>query len=113
MVNRMRNIESELHEYICDYCKKNNISIDLRFACFGDINRFFTNNTKFSLNCIDYYTQDFEDIKQFLVYYVDTMWGNCRYPYNRIALYIKDIVDMGSWYSVVVGGGLFTDEALA
>ena len=108
----MKNFELELREYIFDYCESKNISIDLRFACFGDMNKFYINDTEFSLKCVEYYTKDREDIKQFLTYYIDTMCENCKYPYNRIALYIKGIVDMDSWYEVIVGGGLFTDEAL-
>lgn len=105
--------ELELREYIFDYCESKNISIDLRFACFGDVNKFYTNNTEFVLECLAYYAQDNEDIKQFFTNYLDIMWENCKLPFNRIALYIKDIVDMDSWYEVIIGGGLFTDEALA
>lgn len=108
----MKDFALELRDYILDYCESKKIQIDLRFACLGDINRFFTNDTEFSLDCVGYYAEDFKDIKQFLIYYVDTMWDNCRYPYNRIALYLKNIVDMANWYEVIVGGGLFTDEAL-
>ena len=105
--------ELELRDYIFDYCESKNISIDLRFACFGDMNKFYTNNIEFAVDCVNYDADDFEDIKKFFVHYVDIMWKQCRYPMNRIALYIKDIVDMDGWYEVVVGGGLFTDEALA
>lgn len=105
--------ELELREYIFDYCESKNISIDLRFACFGDINKFYTNDTEFSLVCTNYYTQDTEDIKQFFANYLDAMWENCEPPFNRIALYIENIVDMDDWYDVIIGGGLFTDEALA
>lgn len=108
----MKNFEEELQEYIINYCKTNNILIDLRFQCFGDVNKFYTNDTDFSLECVSYYAEDFEDIKKFFADYLDVMWENCEQPFNEIALYIKDIVDMDDWYDVVVGGGLFTDKAL-
>lgn len=109
----MNNFELELQEYIIDYCNINNIPIDLRFACFGDRNEFYTNDAEFFLECIEYYTEDGEDIKQFFANYLNIMWENCKHPMNRIALYVKDIIDMDNWYEVVVGGGLFTDETLS
>ena len=108
----MNNFELELQEYILDYCDMKEIEIDLRFACFGDENKFYTHDIEFSLDCVGYYTEDFEDIKKFFKHYLDVMWENCKHPMNRIALYIKDIVDMDSWYEVIVGGGLFEDDAL-
>lgn len=106
-------IIAELQEYIENYCKTKNIQIDLRFACLADMNRFYTNDAEFSLDCVNYYTKDFEDIKKFFSDYLDVMWEKCELPMNSIALYIKDIVDMDSWYEVIVGGALFTDKALA
>lgn len=104
--------ELELRDYIFDYCDMKNIIIDLRFACFGDRNKFYTYSKEFSLDCVSYYAEDFEDIKQFFTNYLDAMLEKCEAPMNRIALYVKDIVDMDSWYEVIVGGGLFEDEAL-
>ena len=102
----------ELKEYIENLCETKNISIDLRFACLGDVNKFYTHNEEFSLDCINYFTEDFEDIKQFFADYLDLMWSGCEKPMNRIALYIEDIEDMDSWYDVIVGGGLFEDDSL-
>lgn len=109
----MKDFELELRDYIFDYCESKNISIDLRFACFGDRNEFYMNDAEFSLECVEYYTEDAEDIKQFFANYLNIIWENCNSQMSRIALYVKDIVDMDNWYEVVVGGGLFTDEALA
>lgn len=109
----MNNFELELQEYIVDYCNINNIPIDIRFACFGDRNEFYTNETEFSLVCNEYYTEDGEDIKRFFTDYLNIMWENCNPPMNKLALYVKDIVDMDSWYEVVVGGAMFIDEALS
>lgn len=108
----MNNFELELRDYIFDYCITKDIHIDIRFACFGDTNKFYTYNTEFSLDCVSYYADDFEDIKQFFVTYLDTMLDKSEAPMNRIALYIKDIVDMDGWYDIIVGGGLFMDAAL-
>ena len=104
--------EKSLYEYILSYCEAKNIQIDLRFRCFGDVNKFHTNNTELVLECHDYYTRDNEGIKKFFAYFLDTMWENCKPPFNRIALYIKDVVDRGGWYEVNIGSGLITDEAL-
>lgn len=104
--------ELELRDYILNYCNMKNIKIDLRFACLGDYYKFYTPNTEFSLDYVGYYAKDFEDIKKFFADYLDIMWENCKPPMNRIALYIKDIVDMDSWYEVIVGGCLFEDETL-
>ena len=40
MVRDMKNIEVELQEHILNHCNEKNMSIDLRFACFGDNNEF-------------------------------------------------------------------------
>lgn len=104
--------ELELRDYIFDYCDMKNIIIDLRFACFGDRNKFYTYSKEFSLDCVSYYAEDFEDIKQFFTNYLDVMLENIEAPMNRVALYIEDIVDMDGWYDVIVGGGLFEDDAL-
>ena len=104
--------ELELRDYIFDYCNMKNIIIDLRFACFGDRNKFYTYSKEFSLDCVNYYAKDFEDIKQFFTDYLDVMLENIEVPMNRVALYIEDIVDMDGWYDVIVGGGLFEDDAL-
>ncbi len=108
----MNDIINELNECIFEHCLMNDISADIRFAHFGNENKFHTNGTDFSLDCLSYYADDIEDLKQFFVDYIDTLWEHCTPPMNRIALYIKDIVDMDTWYEVIVGAGLFTDEAL-
>lgn len=102
----------EIKEFIENLCETKNMSIDLRFACLGDVNKFYTNNDEFSVDCVGYYAEDIEDIKQFFVEYLDVMWDEYKYPYNRTALYIKDINDMDSWYEVIVGSALFNDDSL-
>lgn len=109
----MKCIEKELHEYIYDYCDKKGMPIDLRFRCFGDTNKFYTNDMGFGFNCVSYYAEDFKDIKNFFRHYLDIMWNHRYHPMNRIGLYIEDIVNMGGWYDVIVGGGLFEDNTLA
>ena len=107
----MKNFELELQEHILNYCASKNISIDLRFKCFGDENKFYTNDTEFSADCVEYYANGHEEIKRFLIEYIDIMWKNCNPPMNRIALYVEDIADMGGWYNMIIGGGLFEDRA--
>lgn len=108
----MTDIFIDVQNHIINYTLTNNIPVDLRFACFGDENKFYTNGTDFSLTCVPYFTDDIEDIKEFFTLYLDKMWESCTPPMNRLALYIEDIVDMDSWYEVIVGGGIFIDEAL-
>lgn len=108
----MNNITYELQECIFEHCLINNISADIRFECFGDENKFYTNGTDFSLGCISYHTGDAEETKEFFLDFLDELWKNCKHPMNRIALYIEDIIDMGDCYDVSVGAGMFTDEAL-
>ena len=108
----MNNFEVELQEYIVGYCNAKNISIDLRFLCFGDKNEFYTSGEGLSVECVEYYAKNEEDIKQFFATYIDTMWENCNPPMNRIALYIENIIDMDGWREVIVGGCPFTDESL-
>lgn len=103
---------AELKEYIENLCETKNIAIDLRFACLGDMNKFYAKDIEFCVDCVNYYTKDFEDIKSFFRHYLDIMWGNCKHPMNRIALYIEDITNMDGWYDVIVGGCLFEDDGL-
>ena len=56
---------------------------------------------------IEYIQIDFEDIKKFFTDYLDVMFEKYEASTSRVALYIKDIIDMDSWYEVVVGGCLF------
>ena len=106
----MKDFELELQEYIRNYCELKNIPIDLRFACFGDANKFYTHGIEFDCNCVSYYTNDFKDIKNFFRHYLDVMWSSRGSSMNKVALYIGGIIDMDGWYDVIVGGGLFEDE---
>ena len=108
----MKCIEKELYEYICDYCNKKDIPIDLRFRCFGDENKFYTHDIEFGYNCVNYYTKDFQDIQNFFRHYIDIMWSQRYHSVNRIGLYIENIIDMDGWHDVIVGGGLFEDDTL-
>lgn len=106
----MEYYEEELKEYIENLCETKNIPIDLRFACFGDANYFFTNDgTKFSFDCTSYCAEDKEDIKQMFVDYLDYFWIYSGHSYNRMVLYIENIVDKNGWYKVVFGGALIEE----
>ena len=104
--------ELGLQKYIIDYCESKNIPIDLRFACFGDENKFYHNDTEFSLEYSSYHSDNSEDIKRLFAFILDVMWEHCTHPLNRLALYVKDTVAMDDWYEVTFGYGAFTDEAL-
>lgn len=105
-----------IQEYIYDLCKSKNISIDLRFRCFGDTDIFYDyeNNNVFTIDCESYYAKDIEDIKLFFESYLNILWLQSRYNYGnyRIALCVKDIIDKDGWYDAIVGGRLFKDDTL-
>lgn len=103
-----------IQEYIYDLCESKNISIDLRFRCFGDTNIFCENNSVFTIDCESYYAKDIDDVKQFFESYLNILWFQSSYNHGnyRIALCVKDIVDKDGWYDVIVGGRLFKDDAL-
>ena len=106
----MKYFEEELQEYIHDLCETKNIPIDLRFACFGDINKFYTNNKEVSLDCVAYYAQGTDDIKQFFHTYLTHLWESATQPNHRLAVYVKDLVCMDGWINVIVGGCLLEDD---
>lgn len=109
VVLRVKCIEEELQEYIFDLCGRKNIPIDLRFQCYGDMNSFCTNNEVFAVECVEYYASDKEDIKHLIYTMITDLWEHATHSNQRIALYIKNVVDMGTWFNVIVGSCLFED----
>lgn len=101
-----------LQEYICNLCETKNIQIDLRFSCFGDTSVFYTKNKSFTVECVAYYCEDVDSIKQLLNYYLDTLWKESSLPNHRIALRIREIIEIDDGYYVFIGGCLFEDDAL-
>lgn len=87
-------------------------TIDLRFQCFGDTNKFYTNNEVFSLNYTSYYTDNIDGVKQFFEDYLDQLWRDGNHFYNRLALYVKDIIDMNDTFKIMVDAALFVDDSL-
>lgn len=108
-------IEDILHEYICNYCVSNNIEIDCRFRCFGDINKYYIgDNKKISINCVtyNYHAFDIEGVKVFIAQYIDALWNKIKSPNNRVGLYIEDIIITKQGFTIIMGGCLFIDDAL-
>ena len=108
----MRCFEEELQEYIFDLCETKNIPApDLRFRCYGDMNRFWSSGTNsyFELDCVNYYASDTEDIKTFISHIIDVLWECATQPNHRIALYVHNIANKGSWIDVSIGSCLFED----
>ena len=103
------NITSELHNHIFAHCEENNIAIDCRFAWFADKNEFWSHDIPFSTDCVSYEIDKCEDVRQFIIDYVDILWEHCTPPCNRIAFYLENIIDMGDWYEVTMGGALFEE----
>jgi hypothetical protein len=112
VVIRAKCIEEELQEYIYDLCETKNTSIDLRFQCYGDVNRFCANNEIFTVECVEYYTSDVKDMKRLMHTIITGLWDYATHSNQRIALYIQDIVYMGGWFDVIVGSCLFEDICL-
>lgn len=111
-------VVEEIKEFIENYCETKNIPIDLRFACLADVNRFCTEDGNlFSVDCVIYHIENYTrksivDIKQFFVDYINHLWQDGEYPYNSMAIYVQDIIDMYHWYEIIVGGALFNGDAL-
>lgn len=103
---------NEIHDYICDFCLKENISAEVQLGCFGDENRVYIDGKKYSLECTEYYAKDIQDIKMFFENYLTSLWEHSTLPYHRIVAHIKAIFDMNGWYNVVVGGLLYEDDTL-
>ena len=106
----MKYFEEELREYIDNLCETKKIPIDLRFGCFGDINKFYINDKYISLDCVAYYTEGTDDIKQFFHTYLTHLWESATQSNHRLAVYVKDILCMDGWTDVIVGGCLFEDD---
>ena len=100
-----------LNDCIFDWCHQNGIWIDLRWKCFGDRNKFYTNNEEFTVKCTHYLATNLDDVKDLITMYIESIWEYIEHPNNRMVLYIEDIVDNDSWYDVVMGGFLFRDDA--
>lgn len=112
MVLYVKCVEEELQEYIFDLCERKNIPIDLRFRCYGDVNGFCTNNEVFTVECVEYYASNKEDIKHLIYTIITDLWEYATNPLHRIALYIKDVDYMDGWFNVIVGNCLFEDDGI-
>lgn len=102
-----------LHKHIHNLCETKGMSIDLRWGCFGDINKFYINNKNFSLNCDEYCGFSIEDITELLNNSITLLcdFAICGRD-NRIALYIEDIVYENSLYKVIFGACTFKDNSI-
>lgn len=99
-----------LQKYIYDLCATENIKIDLRFASLGDENLFYEEGKDaFPIRCEHYHVENIEEVKKLIANtYLVRLWQQSR-PNQKIALYIRDIVNTGNGYNVVIGGNLFED----
>lgn len=103
-------MEEMLQKYIYDLCATENILIDLRFASLGDENMFYEEvSGEFPVSCEDYHVENIEEVKKLIANtYLVRLWQHAR-PNQKIALYIRNIVNTGNGYNVSVGGSLFKD----
>lgn len=111
----MKSFEMELQDYIYDLCTTKHIpSPDLRFRCFGDVNKFWSSKTNsyFKLDCLNYYASDIEDVKILVFRIIDILWEQVAQPNQRVALYLENIIDKGSWVNVTIGSCLFEDDTV-
>ena len=99
-----------LQKYIYGLCATENIKIDLRFAGLGDENLFYKEGKDaFPVLCEDYHVENIEEVKKLIANtYLVRLWKHAR-PDQKIALYIRNIVNTSNGYNVSVGGGLFKD----
>ena len=105
------NFEEELQDYICDLCDTEKISVDLRFACFGDVNMFYEEEKGgFPIRCEHYHVDNVSEVKKLIVNtYLVRLWQQAK-SHQMVALYIRDVVNTGNGYNVTVGGQLFKNS---
>ena len=111
----MEQFEYELQEYVYNLCNAKNIpSVDLRFRCFGDVNKFYSSNVDsyFTLGCVNYYAANIEDVKTLVSNIIDKVWEHATQPNHRIAMYIENIVNRDSWVDVTIGSCLLEDDSV-
>lgn len=103
-------MEEMLQKYIEDLCATENIKIDLRFASLGDENLFYKDGKDaFPLRCDHYHVENIEEVKKLIANtYLVRLWQQAK-PNQKIALYVRNIVNTGNGYNVSVGGDLFKD----
>ena len=84
-----------------------NISIDLRFAYFGDENMFYEKeHGGFHVGCEHYHVDNISEVKNLIVNtYIIRLWQHST-KNQMIALYISDVINTGNGYNVIVGGQL-------
>ena len=99
-----------LQKYINDLCATENIKIDLRFASLGDENLFYEDGKDaFPLRRDHYHVENIEEVKKLIANtYLVRLWQQAK-PDQKIALYVRNIVNTGNGYNVSVGGDLFKD----
>ena len=85
----MKNIEFELQENILNYCNEKNMSIDLRFACFGDKNKFYMNNEEFSVEKYPEYS----DVETS----INCNENSCLYNKNNFCKASEVKIDSDAW----------------
>lgn len=106
-------IEGEVYDYVCGLNESGDMSIDIRFACLGDTNRFYSAGGHFVLTCADYCMNcDIEGIKLFISTYLTGLWSNRDNLYNRIALYIERVREYTYGYKISIGAALFEDPSI-
>lgn len=100
-------LEEDLQNYICDLCDTENILIDIRFACLGDENLFYEEKSGcFPIRCEHYHVDNISEVKKLITNtYLVRLWQQAK-SNQMIALYIRDIINTGNGYNVVVGGRL-------
>ena len=103
----------DLHEYICNLCEIKGVSIDLRWGCFGDRNKFYINNEYISLDCDEYYENSIKNIRKLFDIYINLLCKRfMQPPKNRIALYVEDIIYEDGWYKIIAGACTFKDDSI-
>lgn len=107
----MASVELELKEYILNFCKENNIPIDLRFESLGDDNRCYVDNKECVLDdYVLHWALDIEGMGQIITMTLYRIMKNCEHPINKIITYIKSIIHNGSWYEMLFDGTVIIND---
>ena len=103
--------EEELQDYIYDLCNTRNIKIDLRFGTLGDENLFYEEGKgAYPVICNHYHVNNISEVKQLIANtYLVRLWQHAT-PNQMIALYIRNVVNTGNGYNVILGGELIKNN---
>ena len=105
-------LEQDVYDDIYELCREKGIPIEIRWACFGDTNRFYKDGEPFTVVCSSYYASNIEDVKTLIMTHIESIW-ECEEAWENlsrsdyaVSIYVMDIIymHMKDYYCVIIGG---------